>query len=290
MIYDPEHPMQKEIDDFLNKVFPDPDTKEYALKVFAEMLEPINHRENMIYIWIGAPCTGRLDLLELLEGACGNYIARVDKEILTSGGYFRKEYYEQAANRQMLVLHDINDIQIRLENVKKLLRLQHNEHQHTPPSNTLPECGDLHIICNSVPKFEFGDNSIVEERVRILYFPQIYAHRVNCMWAPYFWRRLVHIYSEGIGAKLVTPDSVLALGEHYYPMKNSFERFIDEKLCESLTDCDTTMDMILKEYRAWMELQPNPGRRLKKDEMYDALLSKFTLKIEGGVFKNLLIT
>ncbi len=279
--------MQIAIDEFLNRIFPNNDVKDWVLKILAEMLEPTNHRNNMIYIWVGVGSNGKSSLLKLLEDACGNYIARVDKGILVSGGYFKKDYYEQAANRQMLVLEDGSDCQIRLENVKKLLA--------TDPKSGLPTCGDLHVICNSVPRFEFWDNSIVEERVRVIPFLETFMggfmDAVHCMWGPYFWRRLVHIYTEGLkpGTVIEIPKAIIDAGEHYYPQKNSFECFIDEHLRIDELPQTTIMDDIIREYRAWMDGQPNPGRRLKKDEMYEALLSRFTLRIEGGVFKNLAI-
>lgn len=289
-MYDPECRVQCEIDAFLNRIFPDAELKNYALNVFSNMMDPVDHKENMIYIWLGGSSTS--ELLSLLEQACGSHIARVDKEILTSGGYFNSKYNEQAAHRQLLVLEDGSNCQIRLENVKKLLNI-----------TSCKPTGDLHIICNAVPRFEFGNNSLVDRRLRIIPF-SVHApgllNWVNPVWAPYFWWRLVHIYNEGCRRVEVAkwdksdeellgelPAVVRTALEHNYPQKNSFECFMDEHLRVVEEPQVTIMDDIVREYRAWMDGQPNPGRRLKKDEMYDALLSRFTLRIEGGVFKNL---
>lgn len=306
-MYDPECPVQREIDEFLNRIFPDAEVKNYALKVFSDMMDPVDQKENMIYIWLGAPATGKSTLLRLLQQACGSYVAYVDETILSGGSYFKSDYYKQAANRHLLVLADIEG-QIRLENVKKLLHTTPVDlGRNFPSPGHVPlgaACGDLHILCNEVPRFEFGDNKIVTRRVRIIPFTQTFTHSptdvVNPIWAPYFWQRLVHIYNEGLvrnekvpwmkgNAELMRelPAAVKEAIEHHYPMKNSFETFMELRLCYSEEEQSTTMDTILKAYRAWMDGQPNPGRRLKKDEMYDALLGTFTLKIEGGAFTNL---
>jgi hypothetical protein len=292
-MYDPHHPVQREIDVFLASIFPDAEVRNWVLDVFAEMIEPVDHRNNNMYIWLGTGSNGRTSLQHLLEYTCGSYIAKVDKEILTAGGYFRHNYSEQAAHRHLLILEDGTDCQVRLENMKRLFNLGKGIEQ--------PPCGDLHVICNEVPRFEFGDNSLMRGRVFIIPFTQTFkvdfVEHAQFHWPPYFWQRLLHIYTRNLdrvkleeeGLQSLIPRAVRMATEHCYSVKNSFERFADEHIRVVGIDNTTKITDIMTAYQSWMSKQVNPGRRLKKDEVYDALLGGFTLKIEGGVFKNLVI-
>jgi phage/plasmid-associated DNA primase len=295
-MYDPAHPMQQEIDAFLNRIFPDAEVKHWLLNVFANMIEPVSFRDPAIYIWVGAGANGKTSLLRLLEVACGSYIAKVNKEILSTGGYLKKDYYMSAAHRQMLVVEDGTDCQIRIENVRKLLQCEPynigSNSAHCHQSLGAP-CGDIHILCNAVPRFEGNDNTLVGKRIHVIPFTQTFRgsliESVNSMWGPYFWHRLVHIYGERIDHQTSIPAAIIEAASYYYPLKNSFEQFADERLRVRDEPQTTTMDDIVKEYRTWMTGQPNPGRRLKSDEIYAALFKNFPLRIEEGMIKNLAI-
>jgi hypothetical protein len=65
----------------------------------------------------------------------------------------------------------------------------------------------------------------------------------------------------------------------HLPNHHIHSAYVDKRLPTNILHLDA-INIVAAEYCTTLE----------KDEMYDVLLSKFTLKIEGGVFKNLLIT
>ncbi len=314
----PNRSINHEIDAFLTKIFPDEELRTWIQGVFADMLEPVDHRPNRIYIWYGTGANGKTALYKLLKGACGSHIAEVDKEILTAGGYLKSKYYEQAANRNMLMVLDGSDAQISLNNVKKLFDLQpepNMKFNYIDPR--VPElrapCGDIHMICNTLPRFDVGpfadknfQNKMMLENIkrRIVVIP--FNERitgglvdpVNPVWFPYMWQRLVQTYADELMWRMTTqgiekqvPKAVQdATAMLYYPgQKSSFERFCDEHVRISEEANGSRMNDIMKAYNDWLELQPSHGRRVRREEAYDALFARFPLVTEDGVIKNLVI-
>ncbi len=51
----------------------------------------------------------------------------------------------------------------------------------------------------------------------------------------------------------------------------------------------TRMNDIMKAYHSWLEAQPSPGRRVRREEAYDVLIERFPLVTEDGVIKNLVV-
>ncbi len=315
----PNSSMNNEIDTFLSRIFPDSEMRKWVEGIFAEMLEPVDHRPNHIYIWYGTGGNGKTVLYKLLKGACGSHIAEVDKEILTAGGYLKSKYYEQAANRNMLMVLDGSDCQISLNNVKKLFNLQPERNmkdlyiEPRVPELRAP-CGDIHLICNTLPRFDIGSfadkgfpNKMMLENIKRRIFVIPFNVRitgglvdpVNPVWFPYMWQRLVQRYAEGLATYMarrgdvenqipkVVQDATALL---YYPgQKSSFERFCEEHVRVNEETDGTRMNDIMKAYHDWLELQPSPGRRVRREEAYDVLIERFPLVTEGGMIKNLIV-
>ncbi len=315
----PNRSMNHEIDAFLTRIFPDEELRTWVQGVFADMLVPVDHRHSChIYIWYGTGGNGKTALYKLLKGACGSHIAEVDKEILTTGGYLKTKYYEQAANRNMLMVLDGSDAQISLNNVKKLFDLQPEPNMKSlyidprVPELRAP-CGDIHIICNTLPRFDpgqFADKSfpnkillsMIKRRIFVIPFNEKitggFVDPVNPVWFPYMWQRLVQTYADKLmfdmttsGVQTVYPKAVEdATAMLYYPgQKSSFERFCDEHVLINEEANTTRMNDIMKAYHDWLETQPSPGRRVRREEAYDVLIERFPLVTEGGVIKNLIV-
>ena len=97
--YDPHHPIQHEITDFLTKVFPNPELRAYVLRLLSSCLEGAN-REQCYYTLIGGGGNGKSKIVELMRLALGDYQTSMSTTVLT-----RKRPDSGAANPEIIVSH-----------------------------------------------------------------------------------------------------------------------------------------------------------------------------------------
>lgn len=80
--YDPEDDYAKSIDDFLNKIQPDPVMKEYLLTLLSTCCAG-SISEESFYVFTGSGANGKSKLMELLRHALGDYFKSMDVRLLT---------------------------------------------------------------------------------------------------------------------------------------------------------------------------------------------------------------
>ena len=81
--YDPQDPYTDNIIDFMSKVLPDKDLREYMLTLMSSMLDG-NNKEEKFYIWTGHGSNGKSKCIELLEKVLGDYACTFNISLLTS--------------------------------------------------------------------------------------------------------------------------------------------------------------------------------------------------------------
>ena len=79
----PDHEHQMDIQDFLDKIFPDPDVQDYVLNLFAEKLSGRNRREQFI-ICTGSGSNGKSQFFKLVQNVFGEYYGTFDNSLLNT--------------------------------------------------------------------------------------------------------------------------------------------------------------------------------------------------------------
>ena len=95
--YNPNDPAQAEIADFLAKLFPRKDLREYVLRLLASCLEGAN-REQCYYTFTGGGGNGKSKLVELMRLTFGDYQTSMSSTVLT-----RSRPQAGAANPELMV-------------------------------------------------------------------------------------------------------------------------------------------------------------------------------------------
>lgn len=80
--YDPNDPYTEEIEDFMDKIMPLPDVKEYQWKVMSSFLDGHNHHQK-IRIWSGSGGNGKSILQNMLKLVLGQYCCKLNISLLT---------------------------------------------------------------------------------------------------------------------------------------------------------------------------------------------------------------
>lgn len=80
--YTSDDDIYNEMEDFVNKVLPEPEIREYVLTLFASFLEGIAPNEKF-YIFTGSGANGKSKLLELLQYVIGEYAVIFPSEMIT---------------------------------------------------------------------------------------------------------------------------------------------------------------------------------------------------------------
>lgn len=96
--FDPDTPEQREIADFFDKVFPNPELREYVLTLLSACLEGEN-REQKFYIMTGGGGNGKSVLINLMRFTLGEYQTSLNTAALT-----RKRPESGAANPDIITL------------------------------------------------------------------------------------------------------------------------------------------------------------------------------------------
>jgi hypothetical protein len=163
--YDAAHPVQREIDDFFCKIFPDTELRDYMWRLLSSHLEG-NNREQKFYIWIGRGGNGKSKLVELMRKVLGDYVTSLQATALT-----RKRPDAGAANPEIMAVKN-----------KRFIYLQ--EPDENEPLNTsrmkqfsgedivearglfadqskFKITGKLHMMCNKLPPIPAMDLSLI---------------------------------------------------------------------------------------------------------------------------------
>jgi P4 family phage/plasmid primase-like protien len=80
--FDEENPYVDQVNDFIEKVLPDPDVREYVLLLFASILDGTNRDENF-HIWTGSGSNGKSKIVELFQQCIGDYGCIFNVSMLT---------------------------------------------------------------------------------------------------------------------------------------------------------------------------------------------------------------
>ncbi len=197
--------IQNEINEFLSRIFPDAELCKWVQEQFCQMSAPLSHRKNKIYIWHGTGANGKSKLCQLLQGAYGSEFVSAEPLLLVSKSHM-ESHKQKYVNRNISMCWEEDDA-INFENLKEVL------------NDSVNPIGDIHIMCNSLPKFtNVGEmDPAIKERINVIPFTVRFTHFpghdvLDSKWYPHFLQRMKDMYNEHMinNDFAATPATVVA--------------------------------------------------------------------------------
>ena len=285
--YDSTNPIQEEIQQFFQTLFPNPELKTYVLRLLSSMLEGTN-KEQCYYTFTGRGSNGKSKIAELMEMTLGDYFTTMSSTVLT-----RKRPDAGAANpeimaakgRRFIVLTEPDDKEpINTSRMKQFSGEDMVEaRQLYGEQERFRIMGKICMLCNDPPAVNSMDHG-TWRRIRVIPFvarfldkgnPELLLNKPNIyekdleliqklvIWREQFLSLLVHIYeTEYIPFGLnPVPDVVIRESNKYKEKFDIYARFKSERIREPVSpeeqlECRTTpleSKRILIVLRQWIK-------------------------------------
>ena len=323
--YDAEDEKQKELMEFLKKIFPAPDLLRYYIRLMASCLEGMN-REQCYYTFIGVGGNGKSKVVDLMRYTLGEYAGSLQATALT-----RKRPDAGAANPDIISIKNKRFIYLQEPDDREPLntsRMKQFSGEDMVEARGLFEdqqrfriTGKLFMMCNRFPPIHAMDRG-TWRRIRVLAFgskfvdpsdPELRAGRSNVFlrdnsldtkmktWREAWLSLLVHVYETEYLVTGMEPVPACVLDESN-KYKESFdqygkfkaERMVDFRnprlgMTEHGNEQVTLRDVHLA-YSAWIRQNEGSlsGKKLTKQELQARLDEDFG-NLDNGVYKRCVV-
>ncbi len=317
---DKQKELDREIDDFMEKVFPRPELRAYMWRKLASCIEGDN-KEQTFETWIGVGGNGKSKLVDLMSMCLGDYATSLQSTAMT-----RKRPESGQANPDIMAIRNRRFIYMSEPDDREPLntsRMKQFSGQDCVEARGLFEeqskftvTGKMFMLCNAFPTINTMDNG-TWRRMRVVPFeskfvskdsielklketnPQEYKNvypRDNNLdnnlkrWRSQFMARLIYIYEteymkHGIGKE---PDIILEESNKYKESFDSVAKFL--AACTREGNDNSQLKDIFRVYKAWYEsIGGGVGRKLSQNELYKRLCDKLGEPSDKKTFKRLIL-
>jgi len=312
---DPEQaPIHAEIDEFMTKVFPNPELCKYMWRKLASCIEGAN-KEQTYETWIGVGGNGKSKLVDLLSMSLGDYAASLQSTAMT-----RKRPESGAANPDIMAIRNKRFIYMAEPDDREPLntsRMKQFTGEDDVEARGLFEdqtkfkiTGKIFMLCNSFPAIntmdrgtwrrvmavpfesKFVDPNIEKPNPKENIYPRdnqldIKMHK----WRTLFMSRLIHIYKTeylpfGLGR---IPSIVTQESKKYQESFDSVAKFMNARIREiSKGGYEADIKNIFRVYKNWYEaIGGGVGRKLSQTELYKRLSDKCGEPADKKTFKQM---
>lgn len=312
--YDATDPSLAQIQDFLEKVLPNKNVREYVLCVLAGALNG-HIREERFHVWTGSGSNGKSKTIELFEKSFGDYCCKFPVTLLTqkrAASNAASSEIARAKGKRFGVLQEPSeDEKLNIGLMKELTggdkimtRKLYSEPQEWKPQWTLA------LLCNHLPNVPSDDGG-TWRRIRVVEFNSRFVEnplpsKANEFpmdqelskkfdsWKEPFMSLLIDIYKRNMNKRLVEPEEVTACTREYQKNNDHMADFVDT--CLERVDDQNSFVMvndIFQEFKDWIREDNIPIKVPKKKDVQNYLdknLSKAAY-IGGGrvVYKGIRI-
>ncbi len=314
--YDPNDPDQapihREIDDFMEKVFPRPELRKYMWRKLASCLEGAN-KEQTYETWIGVGGNGKSKLVDLMSMALGDYSTSLQATAMT-----RKRPDAGNANPDIMAIRNKRFIYMAEPDEREPLntsRMKQFTGEDDVEARGLFEeqskfkiTGKIFMLCNAFPAINTMDRG-TWRRVRAVPFESKFVDpnvedvnpsqnvypRDNQLdakmrkWRTFFMSRLVHIYRteylpNGLG---LVPAIVTQESNKYQESFDSVAKFMNARIREvQKGGYEANIKEIFRVYKNWYEsIGGGVGKKLSQNELYNRLCDKCGTPSDKKTFK-----
>lgn len=312
--YDSSDPHQREIDEFMSKVFPDVAVREYMWRKLASCLEGAN-REQRYDTWIGVGGNGKSKLVDLVAMTLGDYATSLQSTALT-----RKRPDSGAANPDIIAVWKKRFIYLAEPDDGEPLntsRMKQFTGEDIVEARGLFEdqqkfkiTGKLFMLCNRFPPIYSNDrgtwrrvtavpfvSKFVDERsdegkdidsVKNIYPRDNNLDEKIIRWRESFLARLIHIYEtvylkQGIEP---IPDVITAESRNYRAKFDTFGKFMADRIRQNPSE-NTTLQEAYRQFKNWHKENARGTVIIQIDEFTKRMEDEFGQPSDRKTFKRI---
>lgn len=276
----------RDVQDFLEKVLPNKDVREYVLRVLARSLNG-HVREERFHVWTGSGSNGKSKTVELFEKAFGDYCCKFPVTLLT-----QKRAASNAANSEVarakgkrfgVLQEPSEDEKLNIGLMKELTggdkimtRKLYSEPQEWKPQWTLV------LLCNHLPNVPSDDGG-TWRRIRVVEFNSRFVENPHPdrpnefaadpelskkfdSWKEPFMSMLIEVYRVSGHQRLVEPEEVTACTREYQKNNDHMADFVDTCLIREEGSVVSVMDAF-QELKDWIREDNIPIRAPKRKDL-----------------------
>ena len=299
--YNPDDPYVNEIYDFMNKVLPDKEMREYVLTLMASMLDG-NNKEEKFYIWTGHGSNGKSKCIELLLKVLGDYACTFNVSLLTSKRAKSNETNSElvrAKGRRFAVLQEPEEgekmnagfMKELSGNDKIIARGLFKESIEFKPMFKMV------LTCNHLPQVPPEDGG-TWRRIRLVEFKSHFCDNPDPNnpnefhidrelafkfedWKETFMALLIEYFKQYKAHGIHEPEEVLQCTKNYQRNNDTVGEFMDAFVKKEM-DSTLYLDELYEELKEWHKTESIGGKILRKKglreyldkHLYDSAKSK----------------
>ena len=282
--YNEDHHLVKDVHNFLEKIFPDREVRDYFLNISSEVFVGGNQKKHVIF-WSGEGDNGKSVTQTFFEKMLGEYAIKLPTSLIVG-----KRSMSSAASPELVragngvrwaILQEPDKKDI--INIGILKELSGND---TFYARGLFQNGceiepmfKLVVICNDPPSIPYSDKA-TWNRIRVIPFestfvtnpPETFEEQLlqkRFAKDPYFMEKIpslikafawVLLNHRKRGYKFVEPEKVTMATELYRKKNDIYRQFIDERIIDDPTQ-KISIDELYVGFRDWYK-ESNPGNQV----------------------------
>ena len=267
-----------QLQDFLKKILPIPEVREYTLRKIASCLLG-DIREEKFHIWTGSGGNGKSKLVDLIDNVFGEYACKLPVALLT-----QKRGQSSGANPELARTKGKRFISMQEPNVDEKINIglmkELTGGDKITARRLFKDCQDfkpqftLFLMCNQLPDVP-GDDDGTWRRLEVVEFISKFRDKVTPgddknniykmdmqltekleQWKLPFLLMLLDTYCnvynkpEGEGGGIIVPDEVTKQTAKYRATNDLIAQFMDEQYEETGTDL-TSLSSIYTDFKEW---------------------------------------
>ncbi len=282
-------PIQREIDDFMTKVFPREDLRAYMWRLMASHLEGMN-REQQFYIWTGRGGNGKSVLDKIMRYTFGDYATTLPATVFT-----RKSADSGSATPELIGLRNRRFITMTEPetrengagaalNVSRMKQFTGNDIIEArglfQDQQRFKIMGKIHLLCNEMPTINSNDGG-TWRRINVIPFEACFKDADDPAWKnpdikhiflkDYNLEERIKDWTQALFSRLTwiyeneylrnglnpVPDIVKQASNEYRKRSDQFAAFRDARIRTDnhpdVHDAEETLQEVIKKYKGWHE-------------------------------------
>jgi P4 family phage/plasmid primase-like protien len=282
--YSEEHHLVKEVINFLEKIFPDRDIRDYFINISSDVFVGGNQKKHVLF-WSGEGDNGKSVTQTFFEKMLGEYAIKLPTSLIVG-----KRSMSSAASPELVragngvrwaILQEPDKKDV--INIGILKELSGNDSFYArglfQNGEEIEPMFKLVVICNDPPSIPYSDKATwnrirvipfestfvnnapdtVEEQLLHKRFPKdpYFMEKIPDMIKPFAWFLLNHRKK---GYKLIEPEKVTMATELYRKKNDIYRQFIDERIIDDPRS-KISIDEIYTGFKDWFK-ESNPGQQV----------------------------